>query len=130
MSKLLERARHPGNLSLTQTFPWKSCLTDIETRKKEEYCERISQVEHGSFTPFVYFSNGSIDSTEVALKKLASKIAEKTKQRYSDVIRLLRCRLSCSLLRSALRMSGSRSRRGGPNWRKPVDIVLQQVKVE
>ncbi len=101
-------------------------------QKKREYCSRINEVEHGSFSPLICSSNGSVDDqTEIVLKRLASKVAEKTGQRYSECMRLLRCRISFSLLRSALRMlRGSRSRRGGPNWRRPVDVMLLEARVE
>ena len=100
--------------------------------KKSNYNERILQVEHGSFTPFVCASTGSIDKEAmVALKLLASKIAEKTNEIYSNVICNLRCKLSFELYHAALMMlRGSRRRRAGPQWNRPVDVVINEARID
>lgn len=100
--------------------------------KKSHYSQRILQVEHGSFTPFVCASTGSIDKEAmVALKLLASKIAEKTNEKYSNVICYLRCKLSFELYHSALMMlRGSRRRRAGPQWNRPVDVVINEAHID
>ena len=64
---------------------------------------RIRDIDHGSFSPLVFASTGGMDKdASVVVKKLASSIAEKTQQRYSDVVGLLRVHLSFVLLRAAL----------------------------
>ena len=63
--------------------------------------------------------DGIDKDASVVVKKLASSIAEKTQQRYSDVVGLLQLRLSFVLLRAALLMlRGSRSRCEKEKWRR------------
>ena len=46
--------------------------------KKREYNERIIQVEHGSFSPLIFLSTGSMGpEAEIVIKKLAADIAAK-----------------------------------------------------
>jgi hypothetical protein len=82
-----------------------------ELEKRRAYDERIREVEHGSFSPLVFSTAGSMGATaNVAYKRIASMIAEKHGKRYSKTINWLRCRLSFSLLRSAIMfLRGSRS---------------------
>ena len=77
------------------------------------YDQRIREVEHGSFTPLVFSACGGMGpSTTIAYKRLAILIAEKRNQRYCQVMQWLRCRLSFSLLQSAIAaIRGSRSSR-------------------
>jgi len=92
------------NTSLAQ------CFRRNELEKRRAYDERIRQIEHGSFSPLVFSTSGSMGPTAtVVYKRLASMIAEKNKP-YSKTIHWLRCRLSFSLLRSAIMcLRGSRS---------------------
>ncbi len=102
--------------------------------KKRKYCQRVIEVDHGTFSPLVCASTGSVDEEfAVVLKVLAHKVAAKTNQRYAHVIGLLRCELSFSLMRSAIRMlRGSRRlRRGhGVNWCKPVDVTVAEARID
>ena len=78
----------------------------FESEKKREYGERINTVEHGSFTPLVFSACGGMGhEATVAVRKLASALASKRRETYSRVINWLRCRLSFSLARSAIRLS-------------------------
>ena len=75
----------------------------------------IMNVEHGSFTPLIYSLNGGMGpECEKFHKQLALKIAEKTGERYSDVISIIRCKLSFMILRACL-MSVRGSRPHSPN---------------
>ena len=57
----------------------------------------------GSLTPLIMSATGGMgQSAEVAPKRLASTIAAKRDAPYSKIIACLRCRVSFSLLRSAL----------------------------
>lgn len=80
--------------------------------RKREYEERINKVDSGSFTPMVASSTGGMGpEMHMALKHLASMLAEKRGERYADVMSLLRCRFAFAIARSALVcLRGSRSR--------------------
>jgi len=59
-------------------------------------------------------------TAKAVYKKLASMVATKHKQSYSQTISWLQCRLSSSLLRSSIMcLRGSCSSGGNPNSLKP-----------
>ena len=70
-------------------------------------------VEDADFTPLIMFSSGWMGvEMQSALKHLCRLIAEKTKQPYSKVIGVMRCKLAFQLMCSALVcLRGTRSRR-------------------
>ena len=82
-----------------------------EEAKKREYLERVLEVEHGSFTPLVFGTNGGTgDECAKFLKVLAQKLSEKNDERYEDTISWLRTRLSMEVTRSSLLcLRGSRT---------------------
>ena len=88
-----------------------NCYRRHEQEKKRAYDQRIREVEHGCFSPLVFSATGGMGPTaKVVYKKLASMIATKHNQSYSQTINWLRCRLSFSLLRSSIMcIRGSRS---------------------
>ena len=74
-----------------------------ENQKIREYGERIQEVEQGSFTPLVFTTSGGwAPRAHTFYSCLAQQLAEKRKQAKSCVVAWMRCRLSFSLLRSAL----------------------------
>ncbi len=76
---------------------------DAEKNKKKEYNERITKSDHGSFTPMIMDSTGSMGPEgTVAMKTLAAKTAKKTGQHYSMVVAALRCRLAFTAARAAV----------------------------
>jgi hypothetical protein len=82
----------------------KVCHKRKEQEKRRRYEERIRQVEHGSFTPLTFTTAGGIGpAATIFFKRLASTLADRHKKPYSQVICLIRCQLSFSLLRSAIR---------------------------
>ena len=102
--------------------------------KKREYSERINVVEHGSFTPMVFSACGGIGrEATVVIKKLASQIAMKRNESYCH---LMRCYLSFSLARSAIRcVRGSRSIRRrtlhiNSRGLAPVDLVHAEAHLD
>ena len=102
----------------------------FESEKKREYGKRINTVEHGSFTPLVFSACGGMGhEATVVVRKLASALALKRRETYSRVINWLRCRLSFSLARSAIRcVRGSRSIRcKSPSSLAPVDLVCAEA---
>jgi hypothetical protein len=93
-----------------QGQPLKKIYTSIEKEKKRKYCDRILQVEHGTFTPLVFSSNGGMGKeASSTLKRLATLIAESKNESYSSTMGLLRCRFSFCLMRAAITcLRGSR----------------------
>ena len=81
----------------------KAILKNHETEKKRQYNQRIMQVEHGTFTPLVFTTSG-VMAPECLLyhKALAHKISEKKGERYDDIIRFMRMRLSFLCVKSTL----------------------------
>ena len=102
----------PSNIHSNSTSSYRK----HEKEKKRAYAQRVQQIEHSSFTPLVLSATGGFGSeAKVFYKRLASLLAEKWDQQYSSTARWLRCRLSFSLLRSAIRaLRGSRSSHGHP----------------
>ena len=101
--------------------PLTQCYRRNEMEKRRTYEERIREIEHGSFSPLVFSTSGGMGITAtVVYKRLASLIAEKQDKPYSRTVHWLRCRLSFSLLRSAIMcIRGSRSAAHHPA-RQPV----------
>ena len=53
------------------------------------------EVEHGTFTPLVFSIKGVMgQECQIFHKALAERLAEKTGERYNDVTRLIRVKLS------------------------------------
>ena len=76
----------------------------IENMKKRFYQAWIREVEHGTFTPLVFSATGGMSDEAYAFyKHLASLLSDKWTEQYSVVMGWLRCCLSFSLLRSAIR---------------------------
>ena len=74
-----------------------------EQEKMRAYEERILHVDHGSFTPLVFTTSGGMGyMAKCFYSRLADLMAEKKHQPRSHVVAWMRCRLSFSLLRSAL----------------------------
>ena len=87
-------------------------LTHHEQEKKRQYNRRVMQVEQGSFTPLIFTTTG-VMGFECARyhKSLAEKLSTKNGEKYEDVMRYLRVKLSFLALKSTLLcLRGSRSR--------------------
>ena len=91
-----------------------TCYRKHERSKKRAYEQRVREVEHASFTPLVLSASGGMAREATNFyKNLASKLAMKWNQSYSTTISWLRCRLTFSLLRSAIQcIRGSCSSQG------------------
>ena len=70
-----------------------------ESIKKQEYVQRVREVEHGIFTPIVLSTTGGM-SREAATfyKRLADRISTKEQKPYSAIMGWIRCRLSFPIL--------------------------------
>ena len=74
-----------------------------ENQKKRHYLNRILQVEKGTFSPLVFTTTGGIGPEATRfLKRVAVKLAAKTREKYSDVMNNIRTRISFEILRSVL----------------------------
>ena len=72
-----------------------------ENEKKRHYNQRILDVEHGTFTPLVFGTNGGIGAEgTLFLKKLAEKLSFKTDESYASAMTWLRTKISFSIIKS------------------------------
>jgi len=103
------------------------CYRRNELEKRRAYDERI-RVEHGSFSSLVFSTAGGMGPTaNVVYKIVASLIAKKHGKPYSKTIYWMRCRLSYSLLRSAimcLRVARSSLHRPICSFEGEIDLAL------
>ena len=82
-----------------------------ENEKKRAYSERIQQVDQGTFTPLVFTTSGGMGpEARRFYSRLAEVLSDRKQQPRSYIVSWMRCRLSFSLLRSALLcLRGTRS---------------------
>ena len=101
-----------------------------EREKTRTYEERIQNVDQGSFTPLVFTTSGGMGPrAKTFYARLAEMMAEKKQQPKCSVVSWMRCRLSFSLLRSALLcLRGTRSTRPKPI--KIEDLDVEQTVVD
>ena len=94
-----------------------SCFRSHDREKRRIYEQRVREIERASFTPLVFSALGGMSKpAETTYKRLASLLATKKNQQYNVMITFIRCRLSFSLLRSAIIcLRGSRSAAGRPH---------------
>ena len=86
-------------------------LKTHEDGKKRNYNRRVMEIEHGTFTPLIFTTSGVMGyECEKYHKTLAAKLSEKKGEKYEDVMRYLRLKLSFLALKSTLLcVRGSRS---------------------
>ena len=86
-------------------------LKSHEQEKKRQYNARVMEVEHSTFTPIVLTTKGVMGKEcQIFHKSLAEKLSLKTGDRYEEVTRLIRVKLSFIVLKAALLcIRGSRS---------------------
>ena len=111
------RITHP-NCKTHVNQPIQDVYAHHEQLKKREYNERVLQIERGSFTPIVgsTFGGWGIEADRHH-KRIATLIALKKNEEYSDVINHIRTRLRFSILKSvltAVRGVRGKSRRPDP----------------
>ena len=103
----------------------KSVLRSHELKKKRKYNTRIMEVEQGTFTPIVLTVKGVMGPEATRYHKiLAEKLSTKTGERYDDVLRLMRIKISFLVLRASLMcLRGSRTVYN-PSGESCVDFAL------
>ena len=117
---------------LAQTHQNKSLSRLFDTQEKEKrrtYEQRVREVELGSFTPLVFSATGGMaKSATITYQCLASLLAEKRDLPYSQVIGWLRCRISFSLIRSAI-MCIRGSRQVNETQYNMIDLALHEARI-
>lgn len=101
-----------------------------EQEKNRAYEERIQNVDQGSFTPVVFTTAGGMGPRAQSFyARLAETLADKKQQPRSSVVAWMRCRLSFSLLRSALVcLRGTRS--PAPKTTRIADLDFEATVVD
>ena len=94
-----------------RNLPLSSILRNHEQEKKRAYNARVMEIEQGTFTPIVLTVKGVMAPEATRYHKvLAEKISVKTGEKYEDVTRLIRIKLSFLVLKAALLcLRGSRT---------------------
>ena len=89
----------------------KTVLENHEKRKKRHYNQRVIDVEHGTFTPLIFTASGAMGHECIKYHKaLAEKISRKKGDRYEDIMRYIRVRISFLVLKATLLcLRGSKS---------------------
>ena len=83
--------------------PLRSTYGDLERLKRRSYEQRVREIEHGTFTPLIFSASGGLGkAAHLTYRRLASLLSAKWNEHYNTVIRWMRCRISFSLLRSAI----------------------------
>jgi len=91
-----------------------------EQVKKRGYDQCFREVEHGCFSPLILSASGGMGPiSKVVYNKLASMVATRCNESYSQAINWLQCRLSFSLLCSSIMCKkGSHCTAGIPQLRE------------
>ena len=100
---------------------------------KRQYNQRIMQIEHGTFTPLVFTSTG-VMAPECLMyhKALAHKISQKRGERYDDIIRFMRIKLSFLCVKATLLcLRGSRpsNRTTGDESVGDYSLTLSELRI-
>ena len=109
-----------------------ACYRKHERAKKRSYEQRVRDTEHATFTPLVLSATGGMGREAATFyRRLASLLAVKWDQPYSSTMSWLRCRITFSLLRSAIQcLRGARSRVGHPVTSFPaVDVIISESRL-
>ena len=115
------RIIHPNSASYLKK-PIENLYAEKEQEKKRAYNERVLQVEKGSFTPVVGSTFGGWGKeAEKHHKRIATLIANKKNEEYTDVINYVRTRLRFSVLKSVL--TAVRGVRGKSRVADPISTI-------
>ena len=89
----------------------KAVLKTHEAEKKRQYNARVMEIEHGTFTPIVLTIKGVMgQECQIFHKTLAERLSNKTGEKYEDIMRLIRIKISFIALKSTLLcLHGSRA---------------------
>ena len=92
-----------------------------EEQKKRAYNAQILEVKRGVLTPLVFSTSGGMgDEAKTLFKRVATKIANKTGQKYSETITFIRKSLRFDLLKiTVIALQGYR---GKPSPSSSIEI--------
>ena len=120
------------NAQTNKKFSLEACYRHHERSKKRFYEQRITEVEHGSFTPLIFSTSGGMGRlAQTFYKRLASLIAEKRQLTYQKTMGWMRYHLNFSLLRSAiicLRGARSNSKYAIRNF-DSIDLAISEANL-
>ena len=107
-----------------------ACYRQLEQSKRRAYQDRITHVEHGTFSPLIFTTSGGMGpSASVVYKRLAALLSEKCNEPYSRTILFICCKISFALIRSSLQcLRGSRSS-FQPHHFDNIDLTLVEGRV-
>ena len=108
-----------------------SILRKHEQEKKRNYNKRIIQVEHGTLTPLVFTTSGAMGhECQKFHKELAVKISVKNGDRYDDVMRYIRVKISFLILKAQLLcLRGSRTIKRTVEGGDDFGLCLHELRV-
>ena len=111
-----------------------SCYRKHEQEKRRAYEARVIEVERGTFSPIVLSTCGGCSpTTSVVLKRLADMISSKHGKPYNQTIQFIRCKISFSLIDSAiLCLRGARSACHRPEINfndNPIDVIVNEAHI-
>ena len=112
------------NPSTPSNLPLHSAYRRHDKEKRREYQQRVHEVENASFTPLIFTTTGGMgDAATQFYKRLANLLSAKHSLSYGIVMGWLRCKLSFSLLRSAIMcICGARSSLRCPIAEAPIAV--------
>ena len=118
------RVSHPNCLS-NRTKTLQEVYEENEDEKKDEYLERVLNVEKATFIPAVFLTSGGMSKEcKRFVNRLADLIARKRKERYCDVVRHVRTRLRFAMLRTTLiALRGYRGKKMDTKYETPLSEV-------
>ena len=118
------RVTHPNCLS-NRSKPFQKIYEENEKEKKDEYNERVLNVEKGTFTPLVFLTSGGMSKEcKRFINRLADLQARKKGEEYGDVVRVLRTKLRFALLKTTLiALRGHREKVGDKDHTLPLSEI-------
>ena len=107
---------------------WRGCH---DKEKRREYQQRVHEVENASFTPLIFTTTGGMGgATTQFYKRLTNLLSAKHSLSYGIVMGWLRCKLSFSLLRSAIMcICGARSSLRCPVAEAPIAVQITEAHI-
>ena len=99
-----------------------------ENLKRLKYQDRIKDIEHESFSPLIFATTvGASPITHKLIRRIDSLIAQKSNERYSEVIYFISTHVGFTLLkRTILCIRGCR----GQKSKTPDDVSIETFNVE
>ena len=109
-----------------------SLAANYRRHEQEKHEERVREVEHASFVPVVLSASGGYGKHANALfSRIASLLAEKSKEPYAQNTSLLLCRLGFALVRcGAMCLHGSRSIFAPAVPESPAMLVVAEARIQ